>query len=417
MPKPASKRKRGQRAVSVTVLLGIVLVVLVGGYVLIPGSVLPSFEGDHAYIYGFQPANSATVYTANDPDPCYGEGNCPFVTSTSATGQLTGTAANGISWDYSNTQMSVKLCTNAVLASGCTTLSVTISIQPDDSPVTGSDVVDTLAYTTANPYNSSQTVNVSGQVVEYNVQVNFRIQSGSDINLQFKNDQIAFGVYGETWNNYHALAGALALPNGTALGAWSAPVEMVLANGQEESQAPNPTNDALTPDYHLDNQIITLYSTPQASSTIPGFSSPGQAQNLLAGGATPASPDTEMQQYGFFLVTLNNFGPWGYNCVLTYCSEGDPVVQENFNLYVLQVGSYLFTNQLTKPISCGTDGCGGVGTPGPLSDLYSFLSGPDFPALLVGIAVVIILVLFGPEIISLIGLGVASRKAKRAAGG
>lgn len=339
---------------------------LSNGWITLPtASVVNTYEGPHHDLYGFQPAGQGTVFAANDPNPCSGLGGCGFVSST---GSLGGFAQGAYSWNYAPT------VTTITKQRGPTTVRITTNIVPHNDPITGTNFIKPISYKV--PLSETLTIKVPGGIYLYDAQTVVSVVSGSslvgDNTVHFQNDVLWLRLWSNTWNRYYPVSSIEGLPNGTLLGAWSAPIAMSLISGQELTQAPSPTNDQTSPDWHLSNQPITLFNIPQTTSQIPlGLAN---ANQTLAG-TNPLSPDSTMTEYAYFPISLTNVGAFGYNCITFSCTEGDPIIQFNFQVYYLQIQQYLFVNPFTKPITCGSQGCGGTNV-GFFDGLYAFVSSP-----------------------------------------
>ncbi len=359
-----NKKQRSGIIIGVAILL---ILLFVGGLGTQSSLLLPTFEGPNADIFGFQPCGSSQVFAtatgtgannlwlvpangplgATSPQTAF---TCPNQADTPST----------YSWNYAPAYTSVTICsagTNLFGQKACETLEVKTQIEPAIQALSSNNIVQTLSYTIKNPYsvNNINNVQVQGQVTLYNVQISLTIQQGGSYpsSWGFHNDQIWFRFYSTTWNNY-ILANNPSPQNNTQAGAWSAPILFNFVGSPGEQGSGSPTNDATSPDWHSAPGVLNLYSLPQVTGTIPS-QEPQSVQNALISGGSPYSPETQLTQVAYFPITLVNFGDssCGPGC------DASPQILMNFQLYELQIGSYLWGNPLRTAQTITQNQCSG----------------------------------------------------------
>lgn len=390
-------------------------------------AIAPSFEGPHTDVFCVQPSATSNCYTANNAATGFN-----WVVSTSGSGPIGNTP---YSWQFTSQQVALTKCNpTSSLYQGLLNYNSCdkyVSAQiTSNNPFTQSGPVSSSAcstdpnapegcwaiinYWTRNPYNASQWFKVYGYIVLYYYQLTVSVQPGSDPDTQFKGDTIWFRTYSPTFDNYAFNPQASnEYANGTQIGAWSAPLVMVLQNGKDavvQQSGGYATNDNTIPDWHQTNAPQVLYSTPQvttAISTVPL----GSANQSLAFGGNSYSPDTRLSQYAYYPLILSSLGSFGYNCGILGCSStGYPAINLNFQVWFIQLGRYLFTNPVHHPLVTTAN----TPTQTSVGALMGFLTNPLtlFAGLAAGsvIAVIALILLVGGPLVAILTLVTVLRR-------
>jgi hypothetical protein len=334
----------------------------------------PSYEGLHFAFIGLQPAGSSTVYTGNSNASALCLGNfasCGFVESVGDNGVVAQANGGTYSWQYGQTQATVTYCGGVVqqieeLGSACVSVSVTPATQQQ------SLVVAPISYSLITSPNGTSGYKVNGNVYLTQMQVTLAVPAqSSNVNTQFRGDTLWFAVYASGWNN--------AQEGGPVDGAtWSTPIltEFLGASTPPEQGGTVANNYATNPGTSSGNEPVDLWPTPQTSSSFGGLlatpNNVGQVNASLADTDIDA-PDSSMLPYGFFPVTLTNFGSYG--CGLLGLYECDNTLQLKLETYTLQLGTYTWNNPITQSQTTQQANCQG-GCPNPPASLAAWLSSP-----------------------------------------
>ncbi|MDE2022159.1 MAG: hypothetical protein KGI71_04615, partial [Patescibacteria group bacterium] len=300
---------------------------------------LPSYEGLHLIFVGVQPAGSSTVYTgnANPSQLCVDNaGSCSFVQSVPDSGQFASTSQGTYSYNiYDQTEGTVKFCTHPILLAPPNCVSILITPATQQPQFQGS-----ISYRLNNGYAAT------GSTYLTSWQITLASSPGSDVNTQFRGDVLWFAEVNQAWQNVNEGG-----PNNGATWATSILTEFLNANCLQQGN----NNCATNPGIASGIQPITLYSVPQTTSAFGNLIS--QPSQIGSVNSTLASqgvefPSSQMQQYGFFPVTLTDFGSYG--CGTFSTGECDNTLQLSGETYTLQMGTYTFTNPITQTQTANT---------------------------------------------------------------
>jgi hypothetical protein len=373
------------------VLTLVVAFALEAGFLHVPGTqsvLLPGFNGEQNGIDGYQPNQEllAPIGQAALPTP---PGSCGYAWSNPT--------ANGI----------VVTATTASQIFGIT--------QPCWVPPTGSDSIfvtsqnnlipnanlQKVSYYVQNPSNPKLWMYVTGQVNEYQYNINLGIQGGSSGAWGFQGDTIWFALGSSVWNQV-----SIDPANGTILGkTFETPLYGVVSAFTHTQWGTSNCGLCQV------GTTVSFYSAPNTNG--PCSSLVAMLENTCAPTSPPTgvngtlhsvyAPDSRMQSIAYYPLTVTQLQA---NCVLGEPALGCQLPQGliTVTVYTLQIGEYVLLNPSKQDLTSNpTSGCTSLVC--AYDALVVFASNPwDLLGLgIIGmIAAVVLIAIFAPE--ALIGL-------------
>lgn len=388
-----------------SIVVVIVLVFLLSWFAL-GYDLLPGFEGEHAGIYGYQPRGEpvSVIDTPMSAPP----GPCSY------------------SWLGGDTMQSG---------------AVVVKTAPVVCALTLVPNIDYLSFTMGNviPYSNpyTQPISVSyyvplaggnwklvkGSVEEYQFAVNVEITPQSAGDYGFQGDVIWLNLDSYVWNNAaQNQQAALTIPPGgtdrvVVPSVYEFPLYAVSTNcNWSGSNDGNNNGVNLCPSGSSTGGVpLSFYGTPSTSgvcATLAGLTQSNCAGAVPGGGSNGlnaslsgnAAPDSRMQQLVYFPVTVQRMQN---DCNVLGCYH-NPTVQITVLLYTLRIGEYILTNPDRTALGVQVPGCTGLGC--TIDGINAWLANPLNDALLLMIAFVVVVIIFLPEITTLLMVLMGQRR-------
>lgn len=182
-------------------------------------------------------------------------------------------------------------------------------------------------------------VHVSGEVVVYTAHVTV-----SAINTDvywpesFQGERIWIGLASMIWDRAAQEQSPVSGRPSQMGQAWEAPLAVYITSYDIKDPG---DHGRIDPAYS--GRRITLYSTPEQSGTITDLLN----SDLNATFTGDLRPDSRMQRYGYFAITLTDFGtttPYS-----GWFGTQAPVAEYELKIYALRIGKYTYTNPDDTP--------------------------------------------------------------------
>lgn len=177
-------------------------------------------------------------------------------------------------------------------------------------------------------------VHVSGEVVTYSLHVTVSaINTGTNWPEYFSGEKVWIGLASLVWDKAYQEQSPVSGRPSEMGQAWEAPIAVYI-NSFDLKDAGD--HGRIDPSYS--GRRVTLYSTPEQIGTVTDLLS----QDLNATFSGSLAPDSRMQRYGYFAVTLTDFGmttPYS-----GWFGVKGPVAEYELKVYALRIGKFTYTN-------------------------------------------------------------------------
>jgi len=281
--------------------LGVILVLVFALGIAPPGlSILPGFEGIDAGVEG------ATIGGA-------------FYRIDSAA------LPSGYSWFSSDPH-------NAILNKDLSTISSDARVRIEVStPIPLAEKGQAVDYWMQD---GSKYIHVKGEVITYSLHVTVSaINTGTSWPEVFSGEKVWIGLASLVWNQALQEQSPVSGRPSEMGQAWEAPLAVYITSYDMKDPG---DHGRIDPSYS--GRRITLYSSPEQSGTVTDLLS----QDLNATFSGSLAPDSRMQRYGFFAITLTDFGmttPYS-----GWFGTAGPVAEYEMKVYALKIGKFTYTN-------------------------------------------------------------------------
>ncbi|MGF3498672.1 MAG: hypothetical protein ACQXXL_03490 [Candidatus Methanosuratincola sp.] len=182
-------------------------------------------------------------------------------------------------------------------------------------------------------------VHVTGEVVAYSLHVTVSaINTGTSWPEFFSGERVWVGLASLVWNRALQEQSPVSGRPSQYGQAWEAPLAVYITSFDLRDEG---DHGRIDPSYS--GRRVTLYSSPEQVGTVTDL----LGTNINATFAGSLAPDSRMQRYGYFGITLTD---WGMTTPYSgWFGTKGPVAEYDLKVYALKIGKFTFTNPDDTP--------------------------------------------------------------------